>query len=262
LRKSENFFLAEFLLRFGDNGKYRIQRHGKLSPMENTIIFIKFKAYDPVAIDSAYGRGPQRTVPLDVVSALIAAYKIAVSPKFDSIPIVQLILYKKDENGMETALNSWETLASLGNIGRNGAEPLIIKEKMCNSHPYISGIQFYASQILLLAVLGGFGLFKYYDFKNSFVLAATIFLSTLTIFVNWYTNWLSGSFKTIKDGYKYLWREHVKGARKALGRGNGSQAGGIETEEVIYLNSPSGRDEENDSLVHTQERNSSETYLF
>ena len=90
-------------------------------------IFIKYKENQPVPIEISYGRGPQGTIPLLTVAHLIAAYKTAVAPRFDSTPTDELTLHYSPGNGVEVNYNSWDPISGLGVNGKYGTNPLVVK---------------------------------------------------------------------------------------------------------------------------------------
>ena len=100
--------------------------------MENREFYIKYLDYQPVSIDTSYGRGLQGTLPLTTVAHLIAACSFEPTVKG------QLGIRQDDygpftvhsiSNGEETTYNSWDPLSVLGNNGTTGPNPLIIKSK-------------------------------------------------------------------------------------------------------------------------------------
>jgi predicted Ser/Thr protein kinase len=96
--------------------------------MEKTELYVKYLNNVAVPVDTSYGRGPQGTLPLVTVAHLVAAYKTAVAPLLDTSSLGQLTLHSFN-NGVETIYNSWDPLTVLGENGRLGTNPLIIKSK-------------------------------------------------------------------------------------------------------------------------------------
>lgn len=111
--------------------------------MQNQAYFIKYLDNQAIPIYTAYGRGPQGTLPLLNVADLIAAYKTAVAPRFDSFPIDELTLHLPDGidrsaideecfdcvDEADTSLDPGCLVTSLGSLGSKSKQPLIIKSK-------------------------------------------------------------------------------------------------------------------------------------
>jgi hypothetical protein len=97
---------------------------------ENTVLYIRYKAHNPVAIHTSYGRGPQKTLPLETVADLIEAVKEKFTPRFDSTPVTLLTIYRREENGEETRLAVDLQLAELGNAGRTVKTALIVEKSI------------------------------------------------------------------------------------------------------------------------------------
>ena len=111
--------------------------------MENTELYIKYltnqnlnNQNQPVPIDTAYGRGPQGALSLTTVAHLIAAYKTAVAPLLDHSSLAQLTLHSIN-NGVEASYNSWDPLTVLGENGKTGICPLIIKSSQQGNRLWI-----------------------------------------------------------------------------------------------------------------------------
>jgi hypothetical protein len=98
--------------------------------MENKELYIRYKNNQAFPIDTAYGRGPQGTLPLHTVAHLISACTADQTRRLLGLPedYGPLTLYSIN-NGVETSYNSWDPLTVIGENGRLGTNPLIIKSK-------------------------------------------------------------------------------------------------------------------------------------
>jgi len=111
--------------------------------MENKQYYIKYLTNGPVKVETHYTGEKDRRRPLTDVGDLIAAYKTAVAPRFDSTPTDELTLHlpgsiSRSASGLEedcfanvdstdTTLDSGCPLSSLGAFGSKSKQPLIIK---------------------------------------------------------------------------------------------------------------------------------------
>ena len=86
-----------------------------------TRVFIRYEK-NVVSVDTSFGRGPQRDLPLEIVGDLIAAFFPNTAPN----ELGQYTLYSIN-NGVETSYNSWDLLTLLGDNGKTGPNPLIIR---------------------------------------------------------------------------------------------------------------------------------------
>ena len=96
--------------------------------MENTEIYIKYRNNEAVPIDLAYGRGPEKNLPLLTVAHLVAAFQARPGSLLADTDSGLITLYS-NTNGVETKLNSWDPLTVLGQTGTLGTNPLIIRSK-------------------------------------------------------------------------------------------------------------------------------------
>ncbi len=94
--------------------------------MANKEYYIKYLTNGPVAIETHYIGEQDRRRPLTTVGRLVAAYRhnslLATTP-------LELLTLHSISNGVEINYNSWDPLTVLGENGRLGTKPLIIKSK-------------------------------------------------------------------------------------------------------------------------------------
>ena len=110
--------------------------------MENKDIYIKYQENQPVLVETLYNNhGGKRDRPLTTVAHVVAAYKTAVAPRFDSTPTDELTLHLPegvDRSALEedcfaatdstgTALDSGCLLSALGSLGSKSKVPLVVK---------------------------------------------------------------------------------------------------------------------------------------
>jgi hypothetical protein len=111
--------------------------------MQNQEFYVKYKENQAVPIDTAYGRGPQGTLPLVTVAHLVAAVKQALPSKLGAIDPDELTLHLPngvlrnaleegcfaDTDSTSTTLRTGLALSRLANIGLDDSRPLVIKVK-------------------------------------------------------------------------------------------------------------------------------------
>ena len=97
----------------------------------NTTYYLKFGSNNPVAVETHYdAAGNDRKRPFNTVGHLVAAFKAAESPLFDTTPTSKLALHTVVD-GVETELKSSYKL-SLLETGTDEDFPLIIKSTAGN----------------------------------------------------------------------------------------------------------------------------------
>ncbi|KAJ3076253.1 hypothetical protein HDU98_004866 [Podochytrium sp. JEL0797] len=89
-------------------------------------LYIRYKDYTAVAIDTSYGRGPQQLLPLLTVAHLIAAAKTAVAPLLDHLSLAQLTLHSVCD-GVESDALEPDVLLSAVPTGFTAKTALVIK---------------------------------------------------------------------------------------------------------------------------------------
>jgi hypothetical protein len=104
---------------------------------KSTELYIKYKGNSAVSVDTSHGRGPQKTLSLSTVSHLI----IAFFPNAPPNELGQYSLHLPDgvdrtalseecfEYSDSEILDPGCLLSSLGSLGSNSKQPLIIKSK-------------------------------------------------------------------------------------------------------------------------------------
>ncbi len=98
--------------------------------MENNKFYVKYQNNQPIKVETHIDiKRARREFPLIDVGDLVAAYKTAVAPLLDHSSLAQLTLHSIS-NGVETNYNSWDPLTVLGQNGRLGTNPLIVKSNI------------------------------------------------------------------------------------------------------------------------------------
>ena len=103
----------------------------KLEQMQNKEFFLKYQENQPTGVKTHI----LNTITFEwfqtvfSVGDLVAAYKTAVAPLLNDSSLAVLTLHSSSVNGIETSYNSWDPLSVLGENGRLGTSPLIIKSK-------------------------------------------------------------------------------------------------------------------------------------
>ena len=96
---------------------------------ENREFYIKYNDNQPVLIETQYNtNGQKRDRALTSVGHLVAAYKTAVAPRFDATPTDELTIHSVTD-GVEATYDTWDFLTALGENGRTGTNPLIIRSQ-------------------------------------------------------------------------------------------------------------------------------------
>ena len=94
--------------------------------MENNKFYVKYQNNQPIKVETHYIGEQDRRRPLTEVGDLVAAFKEALPSKLGTIDIDELTLHYIS-NGVETNYNSWDPLTVLGQNGKLGTNPLIIR---------------------------------------------------------------------------------------------------------------------------------------
>ena len=102
-----------------------------------TRLFIQYQNNSPVPIFTQNLLVSLTQGELPVVADLIAGYKNAVAPRFDSTPTDELTLHSIN-NGVETCYNTCDFLTVLGENGTTGFNPLIIRQQEQRQQPATS----------------------------------------------------------------------------------------------------------------------------
>jgi hypothetical protein len=108
---------------------------------KSTELYIKYKGNSAVSVDTSHGRGPQKTLSLSTVSHLIEAFQARRGSLLANTDSGLITLHLPDgvdrtalseecfEYSDSEILDPGCLLSSLGSLGSNSKQPLIIKSK-------------------------------------------------------------------------------------------------------------------------------------